>query len=80
MLDNQDGREPVSRPPCIKGEQGSMFLGDKDLGDTIHFELVSYNARWVIGSGGNDKGSKGLFPRQLRQQDPDHRRGCCGLP
>ena len=47
--------------PRIKGEQGSMFLGDKDLGDTIHFELVSYNARWVIGSGENDKEAKDYF-------------------
>ena len=47
--------------PRIKGEQGSMFLGNKDLGDTIHFELVSYNARWVIGSGENDKEAKSYF-------------------
>mgnify|MGYP000868047189 FL=1 len=47
--------------PRIKGEQGSMFLGNKDLGDTIHFELVSYNARWVIGSGENDKEAKDYF-------------------
>ena len=38
-----------------------MFLGDKDLGDTIHFELVSYNARWAIGSGENDKEAKDYF-------------------
>ena len=47
--------------PRIKGEQGSLFMADLDLGDTIHFELVSYNARWVIGSGENDKEAKDYF-------------------
>jgi len=47
--------------PRIKGEQGSLFMADLDLGDTIHFELVSYNARWAIGSGENDKEAKDYF-------------------
>ena len=61
MLDTMTVESLSLAAPRIKGEQGSMFLGDKDLGDTIHFELVSYNARWVIGSGENDKEAKDYF-------------------
>ena len=61
MLDTMTVESLSLAAPRIKGEQGSMFLGDKDLGDTIHFELVSYNARWAIGSGENDKEAKDYF-------------------
>lgn len=47
--------------PRIKGEQGSFFLGQEDLGSEIQFEIFSYNARWAIGNGTNDKESKDFF-------------------
>ena len=47
--------------PRIKGEQGSCFMGDKDLGDEIKFELISFNHRWAIGSGEDDKEAKDFF-------------------
>ena len=47
--------------PRIKGEQGSMALGDQDLGEEIQFELVSFNHRWAIGTGENDKEAKDFF-------------------
>ena len=47
--------------PRIKGEQGSLFLGDVDLGDAIQFELISFNHRWAIGNGESDKESKDFF-------------------
>jgi len=47
--------------PRIKGEQGSLFLGQEDLGDEIQFEIFSYNARWAIGSGTDDAESKDYF-------------------
>lgn len=46
----------------IKGEQGSLFMDNKDLGSEIQFEIVSYNVRWAIGTGEkNDKESKEYF-------------------
>jgi len=47
--------------PRIKGEQGSLFLGDDDLGDAIQFELVSFNHRWAIGTGETDSEAKDFF-------------------
>lgn len=47
--------------PRIKGEQGSMSLGDKELGTKIHFELISFNHRWAIGCGEENKESKDFF-------------------
>ena len=47
--------------PRIKGEQGSMALGEQDLGEAIQFELVSFNHRWAIGTGENDKEAKDYF-------------------
>ena len=47
--------------PRIKGEQGSMALGDQDLGEAIQFELVSFNHRWAIGTGENDKEGVNTF-------------------
>lgn len=47
--------------PRIKGEQGSLFQGDVDLGESIHFELISFNRRWAIGTGENDKEAKDFF-------------------
>ena len=29
--------------PSLKGEQGSIYKGDKELGKKIHFELISFN-------------------------------------
>lgn len=47
--------------PRIKGEQGSLFKGDEDLGDAIQFELISFNHRWAIGSGEDDAEAKDFF-------------------
>ena len=48
--------------PRIKGEQGSLFKGaDNDLGASIQFEIVSFNHRWAIGSGEDDKEAKDFF-------------------
>lgn len=47
--------------PRIKGEQGSLFAGDKDLGSKIRFEIVSWNKRWAIGTGENDAEAKNYF-------------------
>lgn len=49
------------RAPRIKGEQGALFLGQEDLGDVIEFELVSFNHRWALGSGENDKEARDYF-------------------
>lgn len=47
--------------PRCKGEQGCLFLGDVDLGGSIHFEMVSFNYRWAIGTGEQDKESSQFF-------------------
>lgn len=47
--------------PRIKGEQGSLFQNDVDLGSHITFELVSVSPRWVVGTGTDDKESKEKF-------------------
>lgn len=47
--------------PRIKGEQGSLFLGQADLGSEVHFELISFNHRWAIGTGSDDKEAKDYF-------------------
>lgn len=47
--------------PPIKGEQGSLFMTDKDLGAAIQFELISFNHRWAIGTGEDDKEAKDFF-------------------
>lgn len=47
--------------PRVKGEQGSLFAGDVDLGAQIQFEIVSVSPRWVIGIGEESKESKDFF-------------------
>lgn len=47
--------------PRIKAEQGSLFKGTDDLGSKIKFKLMSYNPRWVIGTGEDDAESKEFF-------------------
>jgi hypothetical protein len=47
--------------PRIKGEQGSCFLGEIDLGDKIRVSPVSWNYRWAIGTGENDSEAKDYF-------------------
>lgn len=47
--------------PRVKGEQGSLFKNDVDLGSHITFELVSVSPRWVVGTGTDDKESKEKF-------------------
>ena len=47
--------------PSLKGEQGSIYKGDKELGKRIHFELISFNHRWTVGTGENDKETKDYF-------------------
>lgn len=50
----------LAAPRC-KGEQGSIFMGDVDLGSAIQFELISFNHRWVIGTSENDAEAKEFF-------------------
>lgn len=47
--------------PRVKGEQGSFFVGDKDLGSKIRIELISFNHRWAIGTGEQDAEAKDFF-------------------
>lgn len=47
--------------PAVKGEQGSLFKGDVDLGSFAQVELISFNHRWVVGSGEDDKEAKDFF-------------------
>lgn len=47
--------------PALKGEQASIYKGDKELGKKIHFELISFNHRWTVGTGESDKESKDYF-------------------
>jgi hypothetical protein len=65
MLDTMTVESLSLAAPRIKGEQGSMFLGDKDLGDTIHFELVSIQRPLGHRQRRERQGSQGLLPGQL---------------
>lgn len=47
--------------PRVKGEQGSLFMGDEDLGGEVHLEMISFNHRWAIGTGEDDKEAKDYF-------------------
>ncbi len=47
--------------PRIKGEQGSIFMADVDVGTKIQFELISFNHRWAVSSGENDAEAKEYF-------------------
>ncbi len=47
--------------PRIKGEQGSLFRGQDELGPAIQFEIVSFNPRWVIGCGEDNDEARELF-------------------
>lgn len=47
--------------PRVKAEQGSLFMGDADLGAEIQFEVVSISPRWVIGIGEETKEAKEFF-------------------
>jgi hypothetical protein len=47
--------------PALKDEQGEIYKGDKALGKKIHFELISFNHRWTVGTGENDKEAKDYF-------------------
>lgn len=47
--------------PRMTGEQGSFFKNGEDLGGKIRFEIVSFNQRWVVGTGENDKEAKDFF-------------------
>jgi hypothetical protein len=47
--------------PRLKGEQGSIFQGDSDLGESITFEIVSISPRWIISTGTDDKEAKEYF-------------------
>ena len=51
--------------PRAKAEQGCVFVGDKDLGSEIHFELISFNHRWAVGTGEQDKESAQFFRTSL---------------
>lgn len=47
--------------PRIKGEQGSLFRGQDELGPSVQFEIVSFNPRWVIGCGEDNDEARDLF-------------------
>lgn len=47
--------------PRIKGEQGAFFNEAVELGSEIRFELISWNHRWVCGTGEDDKEAKDFF-------------------
>ena len=47
--------------PAAKGEQGSVFVGEVDLGSKVRFELISFNHRWTVGTGETDSESKEKF-------------------
>lgn len=48
--------------PRITAEQGSAYLNRKeDLGKVVHIEIVSWNHRWAIGTGENDKEAVDYF-------------------
>lgn len=47
--------------PRIKGEQGSLFQDQLDHGAELQFELISFNHRWVVGTGEDDKEAKDFF-------------------
>lgn len=56
-----DVQELALAAPTIKGEQGSFFIGTQELGDEIRVELISFNPRWAIGCGEDNKESKDFF-------------------
>ena len=47
--------------PRVKGEQGSFFKGQEDLGSKLRFEPISFNKRWAVGTGTDDKESAEKF-------------------
>lgn len=47
--------------PRVKGEQGSFFKGQEDLGSKLRFEPISFNKRWAVGTGEDDKESAEKF-------------------
>ena len=47
--------------PRAKAEQGSIFISDQDQGSIIQFELISFNYRWAIGTGEQDKEAAQFF-------------------
>lgn len=61
VFDTQTVESLALATPSIKGEQGSIFMGDVDMGSSIHVELISFNHRWAIGSGENDAEAKDYF-------------------
>lgn len=47
--------------PRITGEQGAAFKNGEELGGKIRLEIVSFNHRWVVGTGENDAEAKDFF-------------------
>lgn len=47
--------------PRIKGEQGCFYKGTEDLGARIRFEPISFNRRWAVGTGTDDKEANEKF-------------------
>ena len=47
--------------PRITGEQGSFFKKGEEIGSKIRVEIISYNNRWVVGTGENDREAKDFF-------------------
>lgn len=47
--------------PRIKGEQGCFYKGTEDLGARIRFEPISFNKRWAVGTGTDDREANEKF-------------------
>ena len=54
--------------PRVKAEQGGLTMGETELGTCIHLELISFNHRWAIGTGEEDKESKEMFKTSYDNQ------------
>ncbi len=42
----------------IKGEQGSAYVGNDEIGKVFRISVVSYNKRWAIGTGNKNQTSE----------------------
>lgn len=47
--------------PRIKGEQGAFFKGTEELGGRIRIEPISFNKRWAVGTGTDDREANEKF-------------------
>lgn len=47
--------------PRIKGEQGSLYNGNEDMGKKLRLQPVSWNKRWTVSTGTDDAEAKEKF-------------------